>query len=201
MTAAWISTARHRAAQWAVLLMGVLCLAAGSAWAQLGPSSISNFGPDQYLEALARGNLEGVQRGINGGRPINEVFTDGSNALITAAKGGHVAIVNFLLENRAHLDFRDRGQNTAIAWAADRGHTETVAALLKAGADANVPDRAGDTPLIKATKGGFIDVARVLVEKKVDLTRTDNTGLTALDWAERNRQPGIARLLRGAGAK
>ena len=171
------------------------------AQAQTGPLGLTNFGPDQYLEAVARGNLEGVQRGVNGGRSINEIFSDGSTALIVAAKGGHTAIVDFLAENRAHLDFRDRNQSTALVWAAERGHAETVAALLKAGADANIPDRVGDTPLIKAAKGGFVDVARVLVERKTDLARADNTGLTALDWAERNRHPGVVRLLKNAGAK
>ena len=173
----------------------------GPVCAQTGPLGLSNFGPDQYVEAVARGNLEGVQRGVNGGRSINEIFSDGSTALIVAAKGGHTAIVDFLAENRAHLDFRDRNQSTALVWAAERGHAETVVALLKAGADANIPDRVGDTPLIKAAKGGFVDAVRALVERKANLARADNTGLTALDWAERNRHPGVVRLLKNAGAK
>lgn len=187
----------------AVAAMATLLAAAwsGQARAQTGPLGLSNFGPDQYLEAVSRGNLEGVQRGINGGRSINEIFADGSTALIVAAKGGHTAVVGFLAENRAHLDFRDRSQSTALILAAERGHAETVAVLLKAGADANIPDRVGDTPLIKAAKGGFVDVVRALVERKADLGRTDNTGLTALDWAERNRHVGVVRFLKNAGAK
>ncbi|MFN0042834.1 MAG: ankyrin repeat domain-containing protein [Alphaproteobacteria bacterium] len=184
-------------------LLGILALSAlapASAHAQGAPLGTVNFGPDQFSESLRLGVLEAVQRAVNGGRSVNEIFTDGTTPLTVAAKNGQTAVVEYLVQNRAALEYRDRGQATALLLAAERGHAEIVDILLKAGADPNVPDRSGDTPLIKAAKGGYTDAVRVLVASKVDLKRADYSGLTALDWAERNRHATASRVLRAAGA-
>ena len=159
------------------------------------------FGPDTFIIDVGNGNLEGVQKSLNGGKNPNEVDKiDGTSALIAAAKGNHVNVIEVLIRDRALVDLRDKAGNTALNYAAERGHSDAVKILLDAGADPNTLDRSGASPLIKAAKIGNVDILRMLVAtKKVDLKRGDFTGLTALDWAERNRQTAAAKYLREAG--
>ena len=160
-----------------------------------------SFGPDTFIMDAGNGNLEGVQRALNGGKNPNEVDKiDATSALIAAAKGNHVNVLEVLIRDRALVDLKDKSGNTALNWAAERGNSDAVRVLLDAGADPNTVDRSGVTPLIKAAKIGNLDILKLLVAtKKVDLKRGDFTGMTALDWAERNRQTAAARYLRDAG--
>ncbi len=159
------------------------------------------FGPDTFLVDAGNGNLEGVQKALNGGKNPNEIDKiDGTSALIAAAKGNHANVIEVLIRDRALVDLKDKGGNTALNWAAERGNIDAVKVLLDAGADPNTVDRSGVTPLIKAAKIGNLDILKLLVAtKKADLKRGDFTGMTALDWAERNRQTAAARYLRDAG--
>lgn len=160
-----------------------------------------SFGPDSFILDAGNGNLDGVQRALNGGKNPNEVEkSDGSSALIAAAKGNHVNVMEVLIRDRVLIDLKDKTGNTALNWAAERGHADAVMVLLGAGADPNTVDRSGVTPLIKAAKIGNVDILKLLVAtKKVDLKRGDFTGVTALEWAERNRQTAAVRYLREIG--
>jgi ankyrin repeat protein len=160
------------------------------------------FGPDQFVMDAGNGSVEGVQKALNAGKSPNEVDkADGVSALIAAAKGNHVRVMEILIGDHALVDIKDKTGNTALNWASERGNTDAVAILLKAGADPNTIDRSGNTPLIKAAKIGNVDILRMLMAtKKVDLKRGDFTGVTALEWAERNRQTAAAKLLRESGA-
>ena len=159
------------------------------------------FGPDTFLVDAGNGNLEGVKKALNGGKNPNEVDKiDATSALIAAAKGNHVNVMEVLIRDRALVDLKDKSGNTALNWAAERGNTDAVKILLDAGADPNTIDRSGATPLIKAAKIGNLDIVKLLVAtKKVDVKRGDFTGVTALEWAERNRQTATVRYLRDAG--
>lgn len=159
------------------------------------------FGPDTFLTDAANGNLEGVQKALNGGKNPNEVDKiDATSALIAASKGNHVNVMEVLIRDRALIDLKDKTGNTALNWAAERGHPDAVKILLEAGADPNTIDRQGVTPAIKAAKIGNVDILKMLVAtKKIDLKRGDFTGVTALEWAERNRQTTAARYLREVG--
>ncbi|MHB1218877.1 MAG: ankyrin repeat domain-containing protein [Alphaproteobacteria bacterium] len=166
----------------------------------LGPPP-GGFGPDTFILDAANGNLEGVQKALNGGKNPNEIEkTDATSALIAAAKGNHVNVMEVLIRDRALIDLKDKAGNTALNWAAERGHVDAVKVLLNAGADPNTIDRQGSTPIIKAAKIGNVDILKMLVAtKKIDLKRGDFTGVTALEWAERNRQTAAVRYLREAG--
>ena len=180
----------------------LLVLFAAPAMAQLplgqqGPS----LGPDPFLEAVSRGSFESDQQQINGGAEVNKVYPDGGTVLIAAAKAGYVDVSDLLVKSKARLEQKDKSQNTALNWAAERGHADVVRILLTAGADPNTLNRDGSTPIIKAAKGGFVEITRLLIEGKADINRADYSGLTALDWAERNRQPNVVRILKQAGAR
>lgn len=159
------------------------------------------FGPDTFLVDAGNGNLEGVQKALNGGKNPNEVDKlDATSALIAASKGNHVNVMEVLIRDRALVDLKDKTGNTALNWAAERGNSDAVRVLLEAGADPNTLDRSGNTPMIKAAKIGNLETLKLLVAtKKVDLKRGDFTGVTALEWAERNRHNAAAKFLREAG--
>lgn len=57
--------------------------------------------------------------------------TNNATALIMAAKGGHVRIVELLIENGADPDKRDSNNNTPLLWAIKNGHFEIVKLLIK----------------------------------------------------------------------
>lgn len=160
-----------------------------------------SFGPDTFVMDAGNGNVEGVQKALNGGKNPNEVDKlDGTSALISAAKGNHIPVMQVLIADHALVDIKDKTGNTALNWASERGNSDAVAFLLKAGADPNTIDRSGNTPLIKAAKIGNVEILRLLVAtKKVDLKRGDFTGVTALEWAERNRQNAAVKFLRESG--
>ena len=63
---------------------------------------------------------------------------EGYTALMGAAKGGHTAIVDALLERETHVDLRGPNGYTALMLAAENGRTDVVEKLLGHGADPNL---------------------------------------------------------------
>ena len=82
----------------------------------------------------------------------------GSTMLHAAAHGGHVEIVNFLLDNGAFISTVDGVNLTALPIAAENGHLEVVKALYNAGAAAD------QTSLHHAAANGRLEVVKYLLK-------------------------------------
>lgn len=107
--------------------------------------------------------------------------TTGPNraALILAALGGNVIIVQQLLDKGAPLNITDieapvadspgdpspQGMRPLMA-AASNGHPEVVSLLLSKGSDANAKDRAGRTALMRVALAGRSQVVRMLPQMR-----------------------------------
>jgi ankyrin repeat protein len=76
---------------------------------------------------------------------VEEVDSEGSNALHLAVKLGDGDVVKALLKRKLKLDAQDKAGNTALALCAPIGDWKTAELLLKAGANPEVTNGAGDT--------------------------------------------------------
>jgi hypothetical protein len=56
---------------------------------------------------------------VAAGVPVNEQNKQGLTALILAAKGGHVGVVELLLENGGDVRLKDYTGRDAMSWARD----------------------------------------------------------------------------------
>ena len=123
------------------------------------------------LHAAGFGDLANVQRLLSEGADPNARAKDpmGRTALILAAAGGHLEIVDALLAKGAKIEDRDRTGHTALNWAAMRGRTEVVSNLLGKGADINTQDNGGVSPLLYAVGTQNVAMVRILASHGPDM--------------------------------
>lgn len=72
---------------------------------------------------------------------------DGSTPLTRAAEGGHVSVLQLLLDRGADVNAKSTAAMTALHFAASGGRSECVRALLAGGADKNASNRV--SPLLR----------------------------------------------------
>ena len=86
-----------------------------------------------------------------------------SDAMYSAARNGHDAVVAFLLDAGAHVDAKGFFGATGLHWAAINGHRTTVDLLLERGANRTIRDaRFKATPDSWAEEGGHLEIAEAL---------------------------------------
>ncbi|MGH7359095.1 MAG: ankyrin repeat domain-containing protein [Gemmatimonadaceae bacterium] len=86
-----------------------------------------------------------------------------SDAMYAAARNGHVAVVEYLLDRGAAVDAKGVFGATALHWAAINGHRSTADLLVARGADLAVRDvRFNATPAEWAEEGGHTETADAL---------------------------------------
>jgi ankyrin repeat protein len=86
----------------------------------------------------------------------------GGTLLMSAAVGGHEAMVRMLLQRGAGVNLQESHGLTALMCAAIRGHTTIVQALLDAKADASLQATSGGTALIAAEDQEHTATAQLL---------------------------------------
>jgi ankyrin repeat protein len=86
-----------------------------------------------------------------------------SDALYAAARNGHSALVEFLLDRGANVDAKGVFGGTALHWAAINGHESTVDLLVARGASLVIRDaRFRAKPAEWAIEGGHFEIAAKL---------------------------------------
>jgi ankyrin repeat protein len=125
--------------------------------------------------AALRGYLPLVKKLVANDADVNK---PGWTPLHYAATGGHVPIVEFLLDESAYIDAESPNGTTPLMMAAMYGSPEAVKVLIQAGADLTLKNHLGMTALDFAVRGQRAN-ARELIE----------TGLARLaDRQKRNVQ-------------
>jgi len=80
----------------------------------------------------------------------NVVGTRGWTPLLFAARGGHLEIVQLLLDHSANVNIQSKEEPlehwTALHIAIGRGHPQVVKVLLECGADPHFRTKEGETP-------------------------------------------------------
>lgn len=195
------------------------------------PHAASRLGITPLLAAAYGGNAEAVKALVEGGARVNEVpngfrawtwtgahiplqqqalaqaASIGDTALILAARLGHHAAVDYLLNHGADPKLANPHGDTPLGVAAEQGHAKIISLILAKGVDPNegrtsmptfatgamagrkIEER--NTPLIKAAQGGHGDAVRVLLEAKADPNIRGFAGKTPLYWAVERGYPDV----------
>ncbi len=139
---------------------------------------------DTDLPAAAMvGDPGAVSRLIDLGLPINAVDSQGCSALLRAAGGGHLDVLDVLLKRRADTTIAAATGATALSAAVSMRHAQVVERLLEFGADVDQPVAGGVTPLMLAAALGLADMVARLLAHRADIRKTDESGLGALHCA------------------
>jgi uncharacterized protein len=128
------------------------------------PASANSFSPDGFpVVALAAflGHREVVEYLAAHGADINTAATNGSgyNALTGAVTSGHVAVVQWLLENGANANYRYSAGYSPLLTAAANGRVDIAKLLLAHGADLHATTNDGKSPLSLANERNHPEVA------------------------------------------
>lgn len=160
------------------------CAAAVTLFALAWGSLSCDIERDSFLDAARNGDLERVELMLRDKPDL--VFRrglEGVTPLFLAAVGGHKAVVELLLANKAEVDAKHSTGLTPLHIAADRGHRDVAELLLANGADVNARDNYGLTPLHFAAAGGYKDVVELLLAHKADV----NAGSRSFWWNHYSR--------------
>ena len=98
-------------------------------------------------EAVARGDLDTLQRALEAGVDPDVLEPNGATPLIVAAMFGQTDLVRFLIEKEATLDVQNNDGATALHVASLFGHPQAVTLLLAGGAVSDLRNNDGLTPL------------------------------------------------------
>lgn len=155
------------------------------------------------LHAAAFGDLDETRTLLESGASPNARSKDkrGRTALILAALGGHVDVINALIEKGARLEDKDKTGHTALSWAAMRGQAAAARVLLQHGANVNTQSFALVSPLLYAVGTQNQQIVALLAEAGADLDfETRDNKMTPLLLAIEHRNLDISKLLIGSGA-
>jgi hypothetical protein len=137
---------------------------------------------------------------------------DDSKVLWSASSGGHVGVVEMILEVVGiNVNVAMRSGSTPLYVASSNGHSAIVKVLLKAGGNINQSMTDGQSPLFGAAEGGHNSIITLLLNtgannintRVIDPSPIDPScsGLTPLGIAAKNNHSETIQLLKDAGAK
>jgi ankyrin repeat protein len=119
--------------------------------------------------------MEAVRLLLERGADVDMGVSGDGNALIMAAREGHVGVVTMLLDRGASIDHVVPGDENALIQASGSGRLEVVKLLVARGADVNARVWAPRTPV-------------------------DGEWRTPLGMARKNRHTPVAAFLQSVGA-
>ncbi|CAJ1374902.1 unnamed protein product [Effrenium voratum] len=168
------------------------------------------------MEAAGEGHLEVVQKllevraSVNYGAMRSTVamtedvlnFWQCETALHRAARSGHQAVLQLLVESRGDPTLENRcGETPLLLFLNARAGQlrveplQLVQTLVDASAEVNYVGPNCRTALLLAAKMGFVEVAQYLVEKRADVQHQDADGCTALMRAAAANHTKLLQLL------
>jgi hypothetical protein len=96
---------------------------------------------------ILQGTLQGVEKRLAAGAPVNILDEYGYTPLIHAAVTNRYDVAALLLKNNAQTDLIDITGSTALHWAVDNNNIEMCKLLLQYGANPNAYSANGQPPL------------------------------------------------------
>ncbi|ETV90585.1 hypothetical protein H310_14653 [Aphanomyces invadans] len=162
---------------------------------------VKSLGPG--LDECRCGDLEGLQTQVAAGWNCHTSRDrHGSSGLLWAAGGGHLAIVQYLIESLGMRPVDDvqahrRGYDgrSALHWAARNGHNDVVEYLVvHGGQSANTPAGDGTTPFHLAVWQNHQSTCALLVQLGADPHAVNRHGCNACMWASQSSAGNITML-------
>jgi tetratricopeptide (TPR) repeat protein len=151
-------------------------------------------------QGASDGDEDGVQLSLKNGAEIEARDKNGSTALHYAARNGHLAIVQLLLEqNGININPKDNKGRTPLVKAVEGKHHEIVRLLLHhKESDANARDDGGRCALSFAAENSDEESTKLLLEHVgIQVESKDKDGRTPLSWVKSRKLEGakVTRLL------
>ena len=129
------------------------------------------------------GDVDAVRRLVDLGLPVDALDAQGCTALLRAAGGGHLPVVDLLLARGADARHAAHSGATPLSAAVSMRQLDIVAALLDAGAPLEQRLPGGVSVLMLAAALGLPDVVARLLAAGADEQAVDDKGLSALHCA------------------
>jgi len=162
-----------------LVIMGGAC--AGSAWAQVPPSSTDVDAYTGLLAGAAGGDVAAISSGLNSGASPDARDAYGRTALHVAAYGGQHEVMRLLVAAGADPNALENDRYDIVTIAAVANDVPTLELALALGTKAtNVTSRYDGTALIAAAHLGHVEVVRILAGAGAPLDHVNNLGWTAL---------------------
>ena len=161
---------------------------------------------DELLEAITLGQLERVKQLVSSGIAINTVLhsrcrQESTTLLGTAAYEGQTSVMEFLIDSKAAVNYKDPCfSRSALHWACVGGQVKAVQVLIAHNTDVNCSDRDSVTPLIRAVMFGRQDIVEMLIDNGANLSQVDRLHSSALHYASFDGRSGIVSALIRAGS-
>ncbi len=153
----------------------------------------------QLLNGAKDGNIKKIDEVLENGANINAIDEYGWTALMWASASGHARAVEFLLNNNADMEIKNKVEGgNALLWAAWENRLGVVNILLRRGADIEARTKLGKTVLIYAAHKNQINILKLLIGHEANLEAKDCKGKTALDYAKGMKYPEMVRILEEA---
>jgi len=159
-------------------------------------------GGRRLTTTAAMNNVVATRELLRRGLPVDIPIQAGSGgtALLIASEGGHVGVMDLLIDAGANVRVQDTQGDTPLMGAVRIGSLDAVKLLLRNGADVNQRDNAGRTSLIWAARTGRADVVRALLDAGASIDVTDSSGRSPVTVAVAKGHDNIVALLRARGA-
>ena len=133
--------------------------------------------------AAMAGDVDAVRRLLDLGLPVDAVDAQGCTALLRAAGGGHLAVVDLVLARGANPQHAAASGATPLSAAVSMRQAGIVAALLDAGAPIEQRLPGGVTVLMVAAALGLPDIISRLLAANADVHAADDKSLRPLHCA------------------
>jgi ankyrin repeat protein len=159
-------------------------------------------GPDlRVVQALEKGDREGVRTLLKQHADINGAEGDGATALSWAVYLDDLEMANLLIAAGANVNAANDYGVTPLSLACANVNATLVDRLLKAGGNPNAARLTGETVLMTCAKTGNADAVKALLAQGANVNSAENqNGQTPLMWALAGKHPEVVRLLIEHGA-
>ncbi len=118
-----------------------------------------------------------------------------ATALWAASTGGHLPIVQLLVEHKAEVNRPTLTQSTPLRGASFHGHLDVMEFLMSNGAEINTPNCIGQSPLCIAAMRGQLEAVKYLVKNGANVNQTTINGYSVMHLAATKGRVGIVKFL------